>query len=228
MSQQHCVEASSQLRVLIACEESGRVRRAFRGFGHDAWSCDLLPADEGSPHHLQCDVREVLGNGWDLMIAHPPCTHLSGSGARWRVDHWVTKKSHPDGRYWHDGSVKRRQQAEAVEFVKTLWAAPIARIAIENPVGCLPELWIKWTQMIHPYQFSHGEQKKTCLWLKNLPPLVPTDEVPGRWQRCWEMAPSDNREKLRSRTYLGIAEAMAAQWGGMVRQAELPVLRAVA
>lgn len=211
------------MKVLIACEESGRVRRAFRGFGHDAWSCDLLPASDGSPHHLQCDVREVLRDHWDLMIAHPPCTHFAGSGARWLTDHWVKCKRHPDGRYWHDGTEKRRLREEALEFVKELWAARIERVCIENPVGSLPRLWMDWTQMIHPYQFGHGEQKKTCLWLSNLPPLVPTDEVPGRWQRVWEMTPSADRERLRSITYLGVAEAMAAQWGGMVKQEALRI-----
>jgi hypothetical protein len=189
------------------------VRRAFRAWGHEAWSCDLIESADSSPFHLQCDVRTVLDRGWDLMIAHPPCTHLAGSGARWLTDHWVKCKSHPEGRYWHDGAEKRRLRAEAVEFVKELWAAPVPRIAIENPVGMLPSLWMNWTQWIQPWQHGHGEVKKTCLWLKGLPKLVPTDIVSGREQRIWKMGPGPEREKLRSRTYLGIADAMACQWG---------------
>jgi hypothetical protein len=203
------------VRAIVVCEESGRVRRALRGYGVDAWSNDILPASDGSRFHLQGDARQYLDMGWDLMIAHPPCTHLANSGARWMTDHWVKKKAHPEGRYWHDGSKKRAQTLEALQFVKDLWAAPIPRIAIENPVGRLPKLWRKWDQVIHPWQFGHGEQKQTCLWLKNLPKLVPTDIVEGRAQRVWKMPPGPERERLRSLTYLGIADAIAAQWGSL-------------
>jgi hypothetical protein len=204
---------SRMLRVLVACECSGAVRRELRARGHNAWSCDLLPAEDGSRFHFQTDCRNIIPDlPWDMMIAFPPCTHLSGSGARWCVDHWVTKKNHPDGRYWHDGTEKRRQRAEAVEFVKTLWAAPIPMVAIENPVGRLSTLWMKPTQIIQPWQHGHGEVKGTCLWLRNLPKIVPTNIVEGREQVVWKMTPSDTRARDRSLTYSGIARAMATQW----------------
>jgi len=206
------VEGNSSLRILVGCECSGAVRRELRDRGHDAWSCDILPAEDNSPYHLQCDVLSVLGNGWDMGIFFPPCTHLSGSGARWCTDHWVTKKSHPDGRYWWDGSEKRRLQAEAVDFVKAIWAAPIADVAIENPVGRLSTLWMKPTQIIEPWQHGHGEKKATCLWLRGLPEIVPTKIVSGRKQAVWRMGPSPTRARDRSVTYPGIAAAMAAQW----------------
>lgn len=185
------------MRVLVACEESGRVRRAFRGYGHDAWSCDLLPAADGETfYHLQGDVRDALSEPWDLMIAHPPCTHLSVSGARWFKE-------------------KAQEQAEALEFVRTLLRAPIPRIALENPVSIISSKIRKPDQIIHPWMFGHGETKATCLWLKNMPKLVPTDEVKGREQRVWKMGPSPERARLRSTTYLGIADAMASQWGSL-------------
>lgn len=191
-------------------EQFGR-RCALRGY--NAWSCDLLPAEDGSNYHLQCDARETLDKGWDMMIAFPPCTHLSGSGARWMTDHWVKSKKHPDGRYWHDGTAKRKAQKEALAFVLELWNAPIPKIALENPVGMLSRLWRKPDQYIQPWQFGHGEQKRTGLWLKELPKLIPTHIVSGREQRVWKTAPSDMRWKERSRTFPGIAEAMADQWG---------------
>lgn len=181
------------MRVLVACEFSGVVRRAFTERGHDAWSCDLLPADDASPAHFKGDVRALLGDDWDLMIAHPPCTHLAVSGARWFKD-------------------KQEEQKEALEFVQTLMDAPVPRIAIENPVSIISSHIRKPDQIIQPWQFGHGETKKTCLWLKNLPPLEPTDIVDGREARVHRMPPGEDRWKKRSITYKGIAEAMADQW----------------
>jgi hypothetical protein len=183
------------MRVLIACEYSGRVREAFRRRGHDAWSCDLLEAEDGSPFHIQGDVLDVIGRGFDLMVAHPPCTHLAVSGAR----HFEAKKA--DGR-----------QQEAIEFFLALARAPIPRIAIENPVCIMSSVWRKPDQTIQPWMFGHGETKATCLWLKGLPHLVPTKLVSGRHPRVHLMPPGPDRWKERSRTYEGVAEAMAAQW----------------
>jgi len=181
------------MKVLIACEYSATVRRAFEAAGHQAMSCDLLPSEcEGA--HYQGDVRDVLGDGWDLMIAHPPCTHLAVSGARWFKD-------------------KLPEQAEALDFVRLLMAAPIPRIAIENPVSIISSRIRKPDQVIQPWQFGHGETKATCLWLKGLPLLMPTNIVDGREARVHKMPPGPDRWKERSRTYLGIAAAMAAQWG---------------
>lgn len=182
------------MRVLVACEYSGEVRRAFRELGHDAWSCDLLPADDGSPHHYQGDVFDIIEQGWDLMIAFPPCTHLAVSGARWFKD-------------------KQQEQAEALEFVQRLLDADIPKIALENPVSVISTRIRKPDQIIQPWQFGHGETKATCLWLKGLEPLVPTDIVEGREQRVWKMGPSPTRWKERSKTFTGIAKAMADQWG---------------
>lgn len=181
------------MRVLIACEYSGRVRDAFLALGHDAMSCDLLPTDVEGPHHLG-DVTKLLHMGWDLMIAHPPCTHLAVSGSRWFKD-------------------KVKEQAEALVFVQTLMDAPIAKIAIENPISVISSRIRKPDQIIQPWQFGHGETKATCLWLKGLPKLTPTNVVEGREARVHRMPPSPDRWKERSRTYQGIAEAMAAQWG---------------
>lgn len=181
----------------MACEFSGTVRRAFRALGHDAWSCDILPAEDQSQHHYQCDVRDILGDGWDLMIAHPPCTHLAVSGARWF-------------------SNKRREQDEAIEFVRTLLTAPVDRIALENPASIISSRIRPADQTIQPWQFGHGELKTTCLWLKNLPLLQPTNIVEGREQRVWRMPPGPDRWKERSRTFPGIAAAMADQWGSTV------------
>lgn len=182
------------MRVLVACEFSGTVRDAFRARGHDAWSCDLLQTDVHGPH-IMGDVREVLGDGWDLMVGHPPCTHLAVSGARWFRD-------------------KVQEQAEALEFVRTLMAAPIPMIAIENTVSIISSRIRKPDQVIQPWMFGHGETKATCLWLKNLPKLTPTRIVEGREPRVHRLPPKPDRWKLRSVTYKGIAEAMADQWGG--------------
>lgn len=181
------------MKVLIACEYSGRVRDAFLALGHDATSCDLLPTDSPGPHY-QGDVRKILGDGWDLMIAHPPCTHLAVSGARWFKD-------------------KAAEQAESLEFVRVLLDAPIDRIALENPVSIISSAIRKPDQIIQPWQFGHGETKSTCLWLKNLPLLIPTNIVEGREARIHKMPPSADRWKKRSETYAGIARAMAEQWG---------------
>jgi site-specific DNA-cytosine methylase len=181
------------MKILIACEYSGTVREAFSKLGHDAWSCDILET-EIPGNHLQCDVREILGEGWDMMIAHPPCTHLAVSGARWFKD-------------------KKVEQAEALEFVRLLLDAPIQRIALENPISIISSHIRKPDQIIQPWQFGHGETKATCLWLQNLPKLQPTNIVEGREQRIWKMPPGENRWKERSRTFEGIAQAMANQWG---------------
>lgn len=183
------------MRVLVACEYSGTVRDAFIRGGHEAMSCDLLQTEVPGPHY-QGDVLDVLDYPWDLMIAHPPCTHLSVSGAR----HFDSKRL--------DG----RQQA-AVSFFLRLAKSGIPMIAIENPVCIMSSLWRKPDQVIQPWQFGHGETKATCLWLKGLPPLVPTNIVDGRENRVHLMPPSPDRWKERSRTYSGIAQAMAEQWG---------------
>jgi site-specific DNA-cytosine methylase len=181
------------MRVLVACEFSGVVRDAFAARGHDAWSCDLLSSDRGGKHY-RCDVLDVIGNDWDLMVAHPPCTHLAVSGARWFRD-------------------KLPEQEEALEFVRRLLNAPVEKIALENPISIISSRIRKPDQIIQPWQFGHGETKATCLWLKNLPLLVPTDVVEGREAKVHRMAPSPDRWKLRSVTYSGIASAMADQWG---------------
>ena len=179
--------------MLVACEFSGTVRDAFRALGHDAVSCDLLPTEKPGPHY-QGDVRDVLGDGWDLAVCHPPCTHLAVSGARWFKD-------------------KQKEQAGALAFVLLLMNAPIERIALENPVSIISSRIRKPDQIIQPWQFGHGETKATCLWLKNLPKLVPTNVVSGRKNRIHRMPPGPDRWKERSRTFPGIATAMAAQWG---------------
>ena len=183
------------MKILIACEYSGTVREAFAKLGHDAWSCDILDT-EIPGNHLKCDVREILCDGWDMMIAHPPCTHLAVSGARWFKD-------------------KKVEQAEALEFVRLLLNAPIERIALENPISIISSHIRKPDQIIQPWQFGHGETKATCLWLQNLPKLQPTNIVEGREQRIWKMPPGENRWKERSRTFEGIAQAMANQWGNL-------------
>ena len=183
------------MRVLVACEFSGIVRDAFRAKGHAARSCDLLPCERGPKYHMPVDVREVIRDSgpWDLMIAFPPCTHLAVSGARWFAD-------------------KREEQKQAIEFFKMLADAPIAHIAIENPVGVMSTHYRKPDQIIQPWQFGHGEVKATCLWLKSLPLLVPTKIVDGRVARVHREPPGPDRWKNRSRTYQGIANAMAEQW----------------
>ena len=181
------------MKVLVACEYSGIVRDAFIKRGHDAMSCDLLPTEKPGPHY-QGDVRDILDDGFDLMIAHPPCTHLAVSGARWFKG-------------------KEREQAEALEFVRLLLSAPIDYICLENPVSVISTKIRKPDQIIQPWMFGHGETKATCLWLKLMPNLVPTDIVEGRENRIHKMPPGKNRGKERSRTFQGIADAMAEQWG---------------
>jgi len=192
------------MRVLIACEYSGIVRDAFTRAGHYAASCDLLPSESTLGDHYQCNVLDILDHDWDLMIAHPPCTHLAVSGARWFKD-------------------KQQQQLEALEFVKQLLAAPIPRIALENPVSIISSRIRKPDQIIQPYHFGHEATKTTCLWLKDLPHLIPTNVVSkgdrhvtksGKSLPTWyNLPPSADRWKIRSATFKGIAEAMASQWG---------------
>ena len=185
------------MRVIVACEYSGRVREAFRKLGHDAWSCDILESEDDSEFHIQTCIEDVINDGWDLMIAHPPCTHLAVSGAR----HFKAKQ-------------ESGVQQEALEFVRLLLEADIPKIALENPISIISSKIRKPDQIIQPWQFGHGETKATCLWLKGLPKLVPTNIVDGREQRIHKMPPSPTRWKERSRTYQGIADAMAQQWGG--------------
>ena len=181
------------MKILIACEFSGVVREAFARKSHDVWSCDLLPTKQKG-QHIQCDVLTILDNDWDMMIAFPPCTHLAVSGARWFKD-------------------KKHEQAEAIQFFLKLANASIPKIAIENPIGIMSTHYRKPNQIIQPWQYGHGETKATCLWLKNLPSLTPTNIVAGREPRIHMMPPSKDRWKLRSLTYQGIADAMADQWG---------------
>lgn len=197
------------MRVLVACEYSGAVRDAFIRAGHYAASCDLLPSESPLGDHYRCDVREILNHGWDLMIAHPPCTYLCSSGLHWN-------KRRPE---------RAQQTEEALDFVQMLLDAPIERIALENPIGCISTRIRKPTQTIQPWQFGHDASKATCLWLKNLAPLTPTDLIEPRMvdgRKRWgnqtdsgqnRLPPSADRWKIRSETYQGIADAMAAQWG---------------
>lgn len=196
------------MRVLVACEYSGKVREAFRKLGHDAWSCDLLPADDGSPYHYQGDVFDIINDGWDLMIAHPPCTYLTNAGVS-----WLYRK---EGRW--------EQMREGAEFFKLLMDAPIPKIAVENPIMhkyAVEIIGRRQDQVIQPWMFGHMEQKATCLWLKGLPLLKPTNDVKEEMlklpkeviQRLHYLPPSKDRWKIRSETYQGIADAMAAQWG---------------
>lgn len=182
------------MKVLIACEFSGIVRGAFTKMGHYAVSCDFLPT-EIPGNHYQGDVRGIIDNNWDLMIAHPPCTHLACSGARW------FKEKQEDGR-----------QQKAIDFFMMLINTDIPRICVENPISIMSTIYRKPNQIIQPWQFGHGETKKTCLWLKNLPKLKPTNIVSGREQRIWKMPKSKDRWKERSKTYLGIAKGMSEQW----------------
>ena len=184
--------------VLVACEESQAVTIELRRLGHEAYSCDLEPCSGGHPEwHLQCDVLPLLDEQWNMILAFPPCTHLAVSGARY----FAAKRA--------DG----RQQA-AIDFFMRFANVDCPRVAIENPIGIMSTHWRKPDQIIHPWQFGHGETKKTCLWLKGLPPLQPTDIVDGRSERIWRMPPGEDRAKLRSKTYSGIAHAMAEQWAG--------------
>ena len=196
------------MKILVACEFSGVVRRAFRERGHDAWSCDLLPAEDGDEHHLQCDVLTVLDRGWDLMVAHPPCTYLCAGGMN-----WINRK--PE---W------RGKGEEAAKFVRSLMSAPIGRIAIENPVGRLSTMIRKPDQIVHPWQFGDEANKPTCFWLTGLPLLQPTKIVSkgefymkanghrlSKWSHKTSGSKAD-RARIASRTFPGIAEAMATQW----------------
>jgi hypothetical protein len=182
------------MNILVACEFSGIVREAFRAKGHKAYSCDLEPALDNSQHHFRMDIFMAMRlNSWDIMIAHPPCTYLAVSGARWFKE-------------------RQEEQAHAIHFFLTLMNCAIPRIAIENPIGIMSTRYRKPDQIIHPWQFGHGETKATCLWLKDLPLLTPTNIVAGREPRIHKMPPSKDRSKLRSITYQGIADAMAEQW----------------
>lgn len=199
------------MKVLVACEFSGTVRRAFSNVGHDAWSCDLLPAEDGSNRHIVGDARDLLNEGWDLlMVAHPPCTRLCNSGVRWL-------SSPPPGK---SAAQMQDELRAAAALFSAFWNAPIARICIENPVmhrhaKALISNYQPFAQSVQPWQFGHGETKRTCFWLKNLPPLVPSNIVEGREARVHHMPPGPDRWRERSRFFTGIAEAMAAQWGGL-------------
>ena len=187
------------MKVLIACEESQAVCIAFRKLGHLAFSCDTQPASGGFPQwHIQTDVRNVMYDaGWDLIIAHPPCTHLCISGARWFAEKRL------DGR-----------QQEAIDFFMLFTRLPCKKVAIENPVGIMSTIWRKPDQIIQPWMFAHKEKKKTCLWLKGLPVLTPTKKIRKNLSnKIWNMPESKERSRLRSKTFYGIAEAMAKQWG---------------
>ena len=192
-------------RILVACEFSGIVREAFRRRGYDAWSCDLLPPEDHSRYHIQGDVLDILSDGWDLMIAHPPCTYLCNSGVRWL----------------HERPERWEKLEEAAEFFRTLLNAPIEHICVENPIPhryAVDRIGRKYDQIIQPWMFGDNESKATCLWLKNLPPLKPliTEKPDNVRQRIWKLPPSPDRWKERSRTYLGIADAMAEQFRKMV------------
>lgn len=193
------------MRVLVACEFSGVVRRAFAARGHDAWSCDLLPAEDRSNKHIVGDARDLLNDGWDMLIvAHPPCTRLCNSGVRWLAERDL----------WADLDA-------AADLFSAFWNAPVERVAVENPVmhrhaKARIRNYAEPAQSVQPWQFGHGETKRTCLWLRGLPRLTPTNIVAGREQRVHRMPPSPDRWKERSRFFPGIAEAMADQWGGYV------------
>ena len=188
------------MAILIACEESQAVTIEFRKLGFEAFSCDIEPCSGKNPEwHLQQDVGPLLQDGWDMIIAFPPCTHLAVSGARW------FKEKRADGR-----------QQQAIDFFMSFAKAPCNRIAIENPIGVISTEWRKPDQIVQPWQFGHGETKATCLWLKNLPLLKPTNIVEGREQRIWKMPPKPERAKLRSKTFLGVAKAMAEQWSKVI------------
>ena len=196
------------MRVLVACEYSGTVRDAFLARGHDAMSCDLLPTDVPGPHY-QGDCRDVLGDGWDLMIAHPPCTYLTVSGNKWMNPEYADKFP-----------TRRQDREDALAFVRLLMNAPIPRKAIENPISVISSRIRKPDQVVQPWMFGHGEVKATCFWLDCLPPLEPTNVVDGRNDRLHRLPPGPDRWKERSKTFAGIAAAMADQWGALA-QADL-------
>ena len=181
------------MKVLVACEFSGAVRDAFRNKGHEAYSLDILPSESPSEYHIQDDLRNIDVSAYNLLIAFPPCTYLAVSGARWFKD-------------------RQEEQKEALDFVNYILCLPVEKIALENPIGVISTNIRKPDQIIQPWQFGHGETKATCLWLKNLPLLTPTNIVEGREPRIHHMSPGPDRSKERSRTYKGIAEAMAEQW----------------
>lgn len=186
------------MRVLVACEESQAVTKELRRLGHEAYSCDIEPCSGGHPEwHLQQDVTQLLKIRWDMVIAFPPCTDLAVSGARY------FEQKRKDGR-----------QQKSIEFFMMFANCGCPKTAIENPVGIMSGIYRKPDQIIQPWQFGHGETKRTCLWLKGLPKLKPVDIVPGREQRIWKMPPGKDRAKTRSKTYPGIAKAMAEQWAG--------------
>lgn len=197
------------MRILVACEYSGKVRDAFTALGHNAWSCDILPS-ESRGKHIQGDILDILdgfcGGTWDMLIAFPPCTYLTVSANKWYKD----QPARASGALV--GAERREAREQAKSFFMALMNAPIDKIAIENPIGIMSTQYRKPDQVIQPWQFGHGETKATCLWLKGLPKLVPTDIVQGRDQRMHLMAPSADRAKKRSETYTGIAQAMAQQW----------------
>lgn len=212
------------MRVLIACEFSGVVREAFRKRGHDAWSCDIIPAEDNSPHHIQDDVLKHLDKNWNLMIAHPPCTYLCVTGNSWfyhpEDKHLPMSERRPHPRFPH----RRTQRDEAFKFFMKFANSKIQKICIENPIGRVSSYWRKPDQIIQPYQFGHKEPKKTCLWLKNLPKLKHTKIVEpeyfktksGKNMGTWfylSKLKGEERAKMRSRTFQGIADAMAEQWG---------------
>lgn len=197
------------MKILVACEYSGVVRRAFRALGHDAWSCDLLPSEDDSPHHIRGSVLPILGDGWDMMLAFPPCTYLCNSGLHWNAR----------------DPARALETEKALDFVRKLLEAPIDKIALENPVGRISTAIRRPDQKIQPWMFGDDASKETCLWLKGLPNLVPTQIVEPRivnGKKRWanqtdsgqnKVGPQKNRWKIRSRTYQGIAAAMASQWG---------------
>lgn len=190
------------MKILVACEESQAVTIELRRLGHEAYSCDIEPCSGGHPEwHLQVDALELLKMKWNMILAFPPCTHLAVSGARY------FEQKRKDG----------RQQA-AIDFFMQFANADCSKIAIENPVGIMSTYYRKPDQIIQPWQFGHGETKRTCLWLKGLPPLIPTEIVEGREQRIWKMPPSEDRAKNRAKTFPGIARAMAEQWAGDIRE----------
>lgn len=189
------------MRVLVGCEFSGVVREAFRSRGHDAMSCDLLPTEIPGPHYVG-DVRDLFGEDFDLFIAFPPCTYLTAAAA------WINRS-------------RIAQQMDALAFFKRLYGAPFPRVALENPKGAVSSLFMLPDQVIQPWQFGHGETKTTCLWLRGLPRLKPTNVVEGRAHRINNMAATPDRWKRRSRTYAGIAEAMADQWGAPAKRIPL-------
>jgi hypothetical protein len=206
------------MKILVACEESQEVTKAFRALGHEAYSCDVEPCSGGHPEwHFERDVKDLTSYEWlltdnqkwhwDMIIAFPPCTYLSGCQVRWLKDQPELKSGKPVG-------LKRRLlKDEAIDFFMWFINHPCPKIAIENPIGIMSTKYRKPDQIIQPWQFGHGETKATCLWLKGLPKLTPTNIVEGREQRIWKMPPSKDRAKLRSKTYTGIAQAMAEQWG---------------